>query len=424
MPPKKGNSSKTSSSFDNKRFISLEAQTKFNKFEEEDKGLVRERALKPIPGDGRILEFIQARKWEALTDTPAPAISSLVREFYANASVDCDHDRVFVREKRISFSSRAINTYYGIQSIDESEDLYDAFWRDDENYTMIIENLCVPGTEWLKGKGNSSKLIAFPKNTLNRYAKAWHKFICSNLMPTSHLNVVTTKRAALLYCIYAEITIDIRKAIRNSLVESIEAKTTGGHTHPCLITALCLKAGVIVKEWELRVNPAATIDSLAISKYICWEGGAPLRSGLGFNIAPANQAPPPRQLLPRLRKTPAVTPSFRTITPGYEQAYQARLRLQQRQLIPTQDNPNDDTGSASSSQDDRNNSRIAAMHQQIIQQGKEIHEIRQEQFRMQQYQSDCFNTFASYFRQLQPDAQFPPLPQFPPSCRNDNDEDQ
>ncbi|KAJ4723413.1 DNA-directed DNA polymerase [Melia azedarach] len=103
---------------------------------------------------------------------------------------------------------------------------------------------------------------------------------------------------------------------------------------------------------------------------------------------------------------------------GYEQAYQERLRLQQRQLIPIQDNLNDDTDSASSSQDDRNHSRIAAMHQQIIQQGKEINEIRQEQFRMQQYQLECFNTFASYFRQLQPDAQFPP------SRRNDNDDDQ
>ncbi|KAJ4718832.1 Retrovirus-related Pol polyprotein from transposon opus [Melia azedarach] len=380
MPPKKGNSSKASSSFDNKRFISLEAQTKFNKFEEEDKALVRERALKPIPGDGRILEFIQARKWEALTDTPTPVISSLVQKFYANASVDREHDRVFVQGKRISFSSRAINTYYGILSIDEGEDLYDAFWRDDESYTMIIENLCVPGTKWLRGKGNSSKLITFLENTLNRYAKAWHKFICSNLMPTSHLNVVTMKRAALLYCICAEITIDIWKVIRNSLVESIEAKTTGG--------------------------------------------GAHLRSGLGFNIAQGNQAPPPRQLLPRLRKTSAITPSFRTIIPGYEQAYQERLRLQQRQLIPIQDNPNDDTGSASSSQDDRNHSRIAAMHQQIIQQGKEINEIRQEQFQMQQYQSECFNTFASYFRQLQHDAQFPPLPQFSPSRRNDNDEDQ
>ncbi|KAJ4723238.1 hypothetical protein OWV82_006628 [Melia azedarach] len=89
MPPKKGNSSKASSSFNNKRFVSLEAQDKFNKFEEEDKALVRERALKPIPGDGRILEFIQAKKWEALTDIPTPAILSLVREFYANASLAC-----------------------------------------------------------------------------------------------------------------------------------------------------------------------------------------------------------------------------------------------------------------------------------------------------------------------------------------------
>lgn len=57
-----------------------------------------------------------------------------------------DHDHVFVRGKRISFSLKAINTHYGLHSINEYDDLYNAFWRDEKNYMMIIEELCIPGT--------------------------------------------------------------------------------------------------------------------------------------------------------------------------------------------------------------------------------------------------------------------------------------
>ncbi|KAJ4705094.1 DNA-directed DNA polymerase [Melia azedarach] len=85
MAEKKGDSSQASSSFDNRRFISCEAEKRFTKFKEDEKAIMRERALKPDPGDGKILEFIRAQNWETLATNPTLVVISLVREFYANA---------------------------------------------------------------------------------------------------------------------------------------------------------------------------------------------------------------------------------------------------------------------------------------------------------------------------------------------------
>lgn len=114
MAEKKGDSSQASSSFDNRRFISCEAEKRFTKFKEDEKAIMRERALKPDPGDGKILEFIRAQNWETLATNPTLVVISLVREFYANALVSIENDRVLVRGNRISFSLQAINSHYGL----------------------------------------------------------------------------------------------------------------------------------------------------------------------------------------------------------------------------------------------------------------------------------------------------------------------
>lgn len=122
-------------------------------------------------------------------------------------------------------------------------------------------------------------------------------------MPTAHLNKVTAKRATLLYCIYAEIIINLGKVIRDNLVVLIEAKIVGGHIHRCLITALCLKAGVKVDALESKVNLVALIDELAISKFTCWAKGAPIPSSLRFNVNQDSQVSPICKLCLALGKT-------------------------------------------------------------------------------------------------------------------------
>lgn len=145
-------------------------ENKFTKFEKDEKALVMEQALKPDRGNGKVLKFIRLRKWESLNDFPTQGIMSLVREFYANASVSRENDQVFIWGKKVSFSSEAINTYYGLFSIDEDEDLYNAFWRDEHNYTITVKELCVPNIQWLKGRGKSNKSLTFLKITLKFYA--------------------------------------------------------------------------------------------------------------------------------------------------------------------------------------------------------------------------------------------------------------
>lgn len=73
---------------------------------------------------------------------------------------------------------------------------------------------------------------------------------------------------------------------------------------------------------------------------------------------------------------------------------------------PSQANQGDEVDLSDASQSDNNQPLIADLQQRIIQQGREIHDIWQEQLRMQQYQMDCFNTFALYFQQMNPNVQF------------------
>lgn len=130
---KNGSSSKSLTLFDHQRFISFEAEKKFVKFMEDEKKIVRERTLKLNSNDEKILEFICTRHWEKLTDFPPKAIVFLVRKLYANALVMKENDIIFVRGKWVYLSPQAINAHYNLPFIEDDEDLYDEFQRDQNN---------------------------------------------------------------------------------------------------------------------------------------------------------------------------------------------------------------------------------------------------------------------------------------------------
>ena len=111
---------------------------------------------------------------------------------------------------------------------------------------------------------NRSVAQSFQENALNRYAKAWNKFICANLMPTSHQHEVSTDRAVLLYIICNEMTIAIGRVIRNYLLHSIQGRTTGAHTHPSLISGLCRSAEIVIDGIEATEKSDATINNSLI----------------------------------------------------------------------------------------------------------------------------------------------------------------
>ncbi|EXC25758.1 hypothetical protein L484_004057 [Morus notabilis] len=119
-------------------------------------------------------------------------------------------------------------------------------------------------------------------------------------MPTSHEHHVYTNRAALLFAICKGWSIDIGVVIRDHLVKSHEARVTGDHTHPCLITRLCRNAGVPIDLTEPLRPCGALIDKSSIDNFVKCPGGRHIESGLGFELYDNNDAPRPPTLLPWL----------------------------------------------------------------------------------------------------------------------------
>ncbi|EXC29549.1 hypothetical protein L484_005002 [Morus notabilis] len=125
----------------------------------------------------------------------------------------------------VSFPPEVINRYYDIRAVEDDE--YAVFLTEGGDYDPIVREMCIPGTEWATKEDDSDVAHYFPENCLNIYAKAWNKFICASIMPTSHEHQVCTNQAALLFAICKGWSIDIGVVIRDDLVKSLEARTTG-----------------------------------------------------------------------------------------------------------------------------------------------------------------------------------------------------
>jgi hypothetical protein len=306
MPQKRGKGKASSSGSSSlrlvdKKFVNEAAKAKFGKFMEKNKSIIVERGLRPPEFDieGDIANNIVQRQWHNLTDIQNSAVTTVVREFYANGYYQRDNDEVCVRGTMVSFAPEVINRYFDIGTVEDDE--YAAFLEEGGDYDPIVREMCIPGTEWTSRENDSDVAHYFPENCLNIYAKAWNKFICASIMPTKHEHHVYTNRAALLYAICKGWSIDIGVVIGDDLVKSLEAKTTGAHTHPCLITGLCQNAGVTIEPTEPLRPCGMLIDKSSMDKYVKWPGGRHIESGLGFELYDNHDAPRPPNLLPRLR---------------------------------------------------------------------------------------------------------------------------
>ncbi|GMN73650.1 hypothetical protein TIFTF001_052213 [Ficus carica] len=140
----------------------------------------------------------------------------------------------------VSFALDVINMYFDIGTIEDDE--YATFLEEGGDYDPIVREMCIPG---------------------------W--------------------------------SIDIGVVIRDDLVKSLEARTTGAHTHPCLITGLCRNAGVTIDLDEPKRPCGTLIDKSSMDKFVKWPGGRHIESGLGFELYDNDDAPRPPNLLPRLR---------------------------------------------------------------------------------------------------------------------------
>ena len=144
MAPKKqktiaGSSSSPTRTFDKRKFVNTEAANKFDKVLI-DRPLVPERGLDPGFRDGEMVQMIREIRWGRFTFHPEPACTAIVKEFYANATINPDCT-VWVRGHNVSYSWATINEFYELHAPPVCQ--YSALEAD---YDVIIQSLTQPGT--------------------------------------------------------------------------------------------------------------------------------------------------------------------------------------------------------------------------------------------------------------------------------------
>ena len=106
--------------FDDSKFVSHEASERYISLMHIRRP-IPERGFKITERENPVLKrMIVDRHWKGFCAQLAMSITNIVREFYANTE-EHRHGRTVVRTKTIVFSSSAINKFYGLPDIPNSE---------------------------------------------------------------------------------------------------------------------------------------------------------------------------------------------------------------------------------------------------------------------------------------------------------------
>jgi hypothetical protein len=148
---------------------------------------------------------------------------------------------------------------------------------------LIIQRLCVPGTEWRLRSGTTEP-TSFLSTALNQYGRTWHLFICANLIPTRHSNEVTVERAILLYAICSREFVDLGNLIHQGILRFMQGSTTAAIPYGSVIARLARDCGASWSAEEVVQQPQTALDHQTIRRLAVWDGGAPDRWGLGYVV--------------------------------------------------------------------------------------------------------------------------------------------
>ena len=235
MAPKRARTSQPVE-FDRNRFVSTEAAERYTQGLIQKK-IIPERGFRIEQGQFPDIDrMINLRGWGEFCKHPGPAVTSLVREFYANA-YDATNGRVRVRGKEVVFDWKAINAYYSLPNIDQDE--YLEYTREHVDTTEIIEYLCKPGTTWKMTRvGIHEEPSLFVARALNQRARVWLYFVSARMLPTTHVSEVTKERATLLYCLMSGRSIDVGHHLFSCIMASSRLPSARLY-FPLLITGLC-----------------------------------------------------------------------------------------------------------------------------------------------------------------------------------------
>ena len=150
------------------KFVTLQCATNFHAAMKTRTTFIMERGLHRPPSE--LSQVIQSRGWGTFVKPHQPAMATLVREFYANLPKHRDR-RVFVRGKWVSFRRDTINTFYGLQEVDNSA--FDVLKRH-PYYDSIISFLIDGKGTWKTNASN--QVVKFQKPMLTWMEKTMAYF--------------------------------------------------------------------------------------------------------------------------------------------------------------------------------------------------------------------------------------------------------
>lgn len=138
-----GSSSSGAVKYNRKIFVSRKAYDHYMLDVKKQKAWIPERGFdlnmhRPFP---RLMDIINHRQWFKLCEHPQPAVTTIVREFYANATARQDSKSV-VRRVEVSYSPTTINKFYDLPDI-----IDDSYSRSehDLNPDAILRVIASPG---------------------------------------------------------------------------------------------------------------------------------------------------------------------------------------------------------------------------------------------------------------------------------------
>ena len=225
----------------------------------------------------RIIDF---HRWDQFVKHPEASVTSVVREFYANAP-NAKDGKVFVRGKWVEISRSTINAYYGLVNI-ENEGYLEVL--EDVPYDGILDALCVDGADWKLNKEGMH--VSFPQHALRKYPRAWYHFLVARLMPAQHISDVIRDRAILLYAIMVRHSVDVGRIIEQQMQISVRTPSLGLY-FPSMITAMCARAGVQWSPTEEYTAPRQAITEQLMHTY-----------KIPAALAPAADMPDDEELFP------------------------------------------------------------------------------------------------------------------------------
>src|ERR1044072_6186613 len=249
MAPKLAVKRKNTTPFNERLFLDAEKEAYFNR-NLCARALVRERGFQfeeteSEPEVARFREVIRRRQGGRFVSNRRNAPKDLVREFYANTLVE-DTDiqpselsyLSCYRGYPIDYSPARVRAYLGLLSHEEEKAIFRhsrfpsfAELRRSYSPSIVADTICLPGRTWTKSM--------IPKDHLVPEAVVWAHFVLDSLFPNSNKSEIREDAALLIYCLMADIPIDVARVISYKIYSTLNLDKSGKSLpYPRLVTEL------------------------------------------------------------------------------------------------------------------------------------------------------------------------------------------